>query len=175
MEIESSNRYATSCSETAPTTPGPPAARPGGQGRALSSPATAPRPAAAADAAPAHPDPVLGQFTDAFLGELDGASKAASPEESALLLKDLVRAGHLRFTRGRGVRTRRRRSKPVSRVGIAVFNFPWHPYARRRRVPRPHVVTPSLVGGAPVAGERLLRVHAGTSVSYTHLTLPTKA
>mmetsp|Transcript_18445 Transcript_18445/g.64037 ORF Transcript_18445/g.64037 Transcript_18445/m.64037 type:complete len:557 (-) Transcript_18445:257-1927(-) len=27
--------------------------------------------------------------------------------------------------------------------GIAVFNFPWHPYARRRRVPRPRVVTVS--------------------------------
>ena len=72
--------------------------RAGAHVRILSSTATAPRPAAAADAAPAHPDPVLGQFTDAFLGELDGASKAASPEESALLLKDLVRAGHLRFT-----------------------------------------------------------------------------
>ena len=91
--------------------------RAGAHVRVLSSTATAPRPAAVADAAPAHPDPVLGRFTDAFLGELDGASKAASPEESALLLKDLVRAGHLRFTRGRGVRTRRRRSKPVSRVG----------------------------------------------------------
>ena len=39
--------------------------------------------------------------------------------------------------------TRRRRSKPSSRVGIAVFNFPWHPYARRRRAPRPRVVTVS--------------------------------
>merc|ERR1712147_350386 len=72
--------------------------RAGAHVRVLSSTATAPRPAAVADAAPAHPDPVLGRFTDAFLGELDGASKAASPEESALLLKDLVRAGHLRFT-----------------------------------------------------------------------------
>ena len=46
---------------------------------------------------PPHPDPVLGKFTEDFLGELQGASKASSPEASALLLKDLVRAGHLKF------------------------------------------------------------------------------
>ena len=46
---------------------------------------------------PPHPDPVLGKFTEDFLGELQGASKASSPEASASLLKDLVRAGHLKF------------------------------------------------------------------------------
>lgn len=47
---------------------------------------------------PVHPDPVLHKFTEDFLGELEGASRASSPQESAALLKHLVRAGHLRFT-----------------------------------------------------------------------------
>ena len=44
---------------------------------------------------PAHPDPELGAFTEAFLGELGDASAASKPAESAALLSDLVRAGHL--------------------------------------------------------------------------------
>ena len=32
---------------------------------------------------PPHPDPVLGKFTEDFLGELQGASKASSPAELA--------------------------------------------------------------------------------------------